>query len=149
MATEDRVAYLNWQGMVSRCNNPNDKDYKRYGGRGIQVCQEWRHMPNFEKWAIASGYKEGLTIDRIDVNGNYEPSNCRWLTRGEQNRNRRDNIKITINEASEICEAYATGMFLLREIGEYYNVAGTTIGKIVRGNWHIANDKLYTNNGSK
>lgn len=74
-----------------RCENPNCYDYKWYGARGISVCEEWS-MSNFlafEKWAIENGYQPGLTLDRIDVNGNYEPSNCRWITIQEQQKNRR------------------------------------------------------------
>ena len=82
--------YHIWQGIKFRCNNPKSKDYKNYGGRGIQMCEEW---PNdfmvFRSWALENGYEEHLTIDRIDVNGNYEPSNCKWSTVAEQNRNKR------------------------------------------------------------
>ena len=67
----------------------NDND-KYYGARGIRVCDEWKTGSKlFKEWALANGYKEDLTIDRINVDGNYEPSNCRWITQAEQNRNRR------------------------------------------------------------
>lgn len=81
--------YQKWSGMRSRCYNPNAIGYKNYGGRGIKVCAEWDDYGVFRKWAIDNGYKEGLTIDRIDVDGNYEPSNCRFTTTKEQNNNRR------------------------------------------------------------
>ena len=77
-----------WQSMKQRCSNKNSKSYKNYGGRGIRVCQEWcNDYIVFKTWAIENGYKEGLSIDRINNNGNYEPSNCRWTTRKVQNSN--------------------------------------------------------------
>ena len=91
--------------------NPSCPDYKRYGGRGIKICDEWLNdKESFYQWAINNGYKEGLQIDRIDNNGNYEPSNCRWVTFKQNNNNRRDNIQYIINgeshTMSEWCDIY-------------------------------------------
>ena len=87
-----------WRNMKGRCYNPKHCKYPIYGGRGITVCDEWRNsFQAFLDWAIANGYQEGLSIDRIDVNGNYEPSNCRFATREEQARNKRNNRYLTYN----------------------------------------------------
>lgn len=76
--------YDTWLGMKARCNNPKSKDYKYYGGKGIAVCKEWRDdFIVFYNWAMSNGYKEGLTLDRINHDGNYEPANCQWITRSE------------------------------------------------------------------
>jgi hypothetical protein len=86
--------YNIWLHVKDRCLNPNCDSYHNYGGRGITVCEEWRNSyQTFREWALQNGYSDELTIDRLNVNGNYEPSNCRWLTRKEQNTNKRTNKK--------------------------------------------------------
>lgn len=86
-----------WRGMKERCNNPNHIRYNRYGGRGIKVCSEWNGFNTFKLWAENNGYIEGLTIERKDNNGNYEPSNCIWVEKEKQARNSSRTRKITIN----------------------------------------------------
>ena len=82
--------YKTWCNMKSRCYNEHTKHFMHYGGRGIKVCDEWKDsFEAFMQWALSNGYSDALTIDRIDVDGNYEPSNCRWATMLAQNRNKR------------------------------------------------------------
>jgi len=86
-----------WCGMKERCNNPNNKRFDRYGGRGIKVCDDWNDFSTFQLWSIQNGYRDGLTIDRINNDGMYSPDNCRFVTRAEQNRNYSRNHLITYN----------------------------------------------------
>lgn len=102
-----------WQGIKQRCFNPKNKNYHNYGGRGITICEQWKdNFVCFQQWALSSGYEDNLTIDRIEVNGNYEPNNCRWLTRGEQQNNKRDTHRFNIN--GEI--------LTIRDVSERYNI---------------------------
>lgn len=90
--------YTTWCGMNNRCRNENAANYERYGGRGISVCDEWKNdFITFHDWALSHGYEEGLSLDRINNDGNYEPSNCRWATREEQQNNRRNSHYFTYN----------------------------------------------------
>lgn len=77
-----------WKHMRSRCHRPSDPKYYRYGERGITICSEWDDFSNFRDWALQNGYSDKLSIDRIDNDGNYEPSNCKWSTNKEQANNR-------------------------------------------------------------
>lgn len=109
--------------VKNRCTNPNSPEYSRYGGRGIKVCDEWlSSFATFYDWAMANGYREDLTIDRIDVNGNYEPANCRWATAEEQSNNKRNNIWLEINGETKTIAQWAreTGL-KYRTIHARYN----------------------------
>lgn len=100
--------YKIWKSMRVRCYNKNVKEYKNYGARGITVCNEWNNsFDAFYNWSMAHGYTDELTIDRIDVNGNYEPSNCRWATYKEQARNKTNNVFITYNGEKKVMKDWA------------------------------------------
>lgn len=117
--TETRL-YSVWCGMKDRCNNPNTEHYDRYGGRGIKVCDEWNFsFEKFRDWAFAEGFDETLTgreqsLDRIDVNGNYEPGNCRWVSRLQQARNRADTVYVVDSTGEKIPA---------REFAESHNIS--------------------------
>lgn len=96
--------------MRSRCYNSKSDDYKYYGGRGITVCDEWLNNPqSFFDWALSNGYKKGLEIDREDNNGNYEPSNCRWVTHDVNSQNTRRRV-LTREDVEEIRRLYDKGI---------------------------------------
>ena len=100
--------YRVWAHMKGRCNNPNDHGYKDYGGRGIKICDEWNNSyESFREWAIHNGYQEDLTIDRVNVNGNYEPNNCRWVTNLVQARNKRETIYVTCDGVTKTLSEWA------------------------------------------
>ena len=115
--------------MLTRCYNPNSKSYKHYGYRGISVCSEWLNdFYSFKDWALANGYNDTLTLDRVDVNGNYEPNNCRWATSKMQNNNRANNRIVQYNGET----------MTLHELSEKYNVDYRTLWARVNSGWSIA-----------
>ena len=103
--------YTIWSGMRARCSNPNLHDYPNYGGRGIKVCEEWKNsFEAFRDWAYKNGYNDELSLDRMDVNGDYCPENCKWATREEQQRNKQKTERyeykgnlVTLAEIAEDC----------------------------------------------
>lgn len=99
--------YKSWAKMKQRCSNPNDRDFALYGGRGISICNEWRDYKSFSRWAKYNGYRDNLTLDRINNDGNYEPSNCRWATAKEQANNRRSNHLITYNRVTKTLQQWS------------------------------------------
>lgn len=111
----DKKLYNIWITMLHRCEDVKREKYKDYGGRGISVCEEWHDANVFMDWAFANGYESGLQIDRIDVNGNYEPSNCRWVTPKENSRNRRNTVFLTIDDetkcVAEWCETVSVSQY--------------------------------------
>lgn len=122
-----------WKNMKERCNNERRDDYALYGGRGIAVCDEWRDsFMDFYTWAMRSGYEDGLTLDRIDVNGNYSPSNCRWVTQKDQCNNTRKNINVSIGNETHT----------LKQWCEILNLKYGTIASRVSRGWPA--DKALT-----
>lgn len=99
--------YKAWANMKTRCLNPNASGYTNYGGRGISVCNEWQEFVNFKNWALLAGYKDNLSIDRIDVNGNYEPSNCRWVSMKTQANNKTTSHFITFKNETKTLSQWA------------------------------------------
>lgn len=126
-ANKNLPLYNVWCAMKRRCYNPRVKYYALYGGRGIKVCNEWMDYLPFKEWALSNGYHQGLTLDRINCNGNYEPSNCRWVTTQEQQRNRRNNKHYD----------YKGKLYTVLEIANMVGLKPRTIqGRIERG-WTI------------
>lgn len=112
--------YNIWGNMKARCCRKTQPSYNYYGGRGIKICDEWKNsFENFLKWALSNGYTDSMTIERIDVNGDYCPENCKWSTPSEQAKNRRSNILINYNGEthclSEWCEIYGKDYYLVRD----------------------------------
>lgn len=122
--------YQVWRDMKNRCYRPKTQSYKSHGARGITVCDEWLHdFQVFYDWAMANGYADNLTIDRIDVNGNYEPSNCRWATPKEQANNTRRNRFITYNGKKQTLQQWADEIGIKRQ----------TIEKRLERGWGVEN----------
>lgn len=116
-----------WSGMRRRCSEIQNKDYPNYGGRGISVCAAWEEYAVFRDWAYANGYNENLSIDRIDVNGDYTPCNCRWVDCKAQNNNRRNNHNIT----------YYGETHTVAQWSEITNIPPKTIGCRLRAGWSV------------
>jgi len=118
-----------WRSMKKRILNPKTHNYKDYGGRGIKICDEWLEYIPFRDWALNNGYEEGLVIDRRNPDGNYESSNCRFLTVLESLRNKTNTITMEIaNEIRALCK---TGKYLQRELAEKFGVCRQTISSII------------------
>lgn len=126
--------YNIWRLMIDRCENPNCPQYDNYGGRGISLCREWRESPqSFCEWTIENGYADRLSIDRIDVNGDYEPSNCRWITMDEQQTNKRNNVLITYKGKTQCVAEWA------RELG----VTQQNLYVRIRAGWSDPQEILF------
>lgn len=122
-----------WGSMMRRTRNENDPAYKNYGGRGIFVCDDWQKYENFRDWALENGYKEGLTIERIDVNKGYCPENCCWIPKGKQSNNTRRTIVIEFNGKKQN----------LAEWSMETGIAYTTLFNRIKKGWSVE-DALTT-----
>lgn len=120
--------YSVWITMKQRCYNENATDYENYGGRGIMVCPEWLNdFQAFYDWAMANGYAKNLSIERIDVNGNYEPTNCKWATMKEQSNNKRNNVFILFNGETKT----------ISQLSQEYGVKYITLYNRIKRGWSI------------
>lgn len=130
--------YRIWQGMKSRCYTATDGDYSGYGARGIRVCSAWlASFDAFRDWALQNGYADNLSLDRRDVNGPYSPENCRWATRREQNRNRRNTLYITFEDVTKSAPEWAEQLGVsVGAIHSRYRRNGTPYtSKHLEGKW--------------
>lgn len=116
-----------WCGMHERCERQKHNHYMDYGGRGIKVCEEWKEYIPFAKWARENGYTDKLSIDRINVNGDYEPSNCRWVTDKEQQNNKRNNRMIE----------YKGKRYTLTQLAEMIGINKTTLRERLNLGWSV------------
>lgn len=124
--------YSIWKGMLERCENSKSKVYKHYGERGITICEEWKDIKTFYDWALNNGYKDNLEIDRIDNNGNYEPSNCKWSTRKEQTNNERRNIRVEINGEEHTLAQWAEKIGIVENTLQYRYHRGDRGERLIR-----------------
>lgn len=137
LAKSHPKTYRTWKDMRSRCNNPKNKDFGNYGGRGVSVCKEWDDFSVF--FAEMGARPEGLTIERIDVNGNYEPLNCKWADGDEQANNKQATVRITHNGETKSLTQWA------RQLGKAH---GTLTYRIANGLEPIT-DKDYRIDNAK
>lgn len=119
--------YKIWAGIKSRCTNPKSTRFENYGGRGITFYKEWENFESFYEWAVNNDYEDNLTIERIDNNGNYEPSNCRWVDYYEQSHNKRNNVYFT----------YKNETHCLREWANILNIKPMTLYNRYRKGWSV------------
>lgn len=116
--------------MHARCTNSLRDNYDRYGGKGISVCEEWKEYEVFEKWALSNGFSDDLQIDRINGDGNYEPSNCRFVKPKVNNRNKENNL-LTMPKASLMRSLYSTGLIKQWKIAELFGTSKQTVSDVV------------------
>lgn len=135
VGSPERRIYTAWQNMKARCLRPNSTKFKRYGGRGITICDDWIDIEGFYKWAKSSGWSEDKTLDRIDIDGNYEPLNCQWISMSDNSRKKRT-TKISFDDA-QLIRARAKDGESEYALAEEYGVVHGTVWFIVNGYTHV------------
>lgn len=131
--------YHIWGGMIYRCCNPDYHEWEKYGGRGIAVCEQWKNFEAFRDWALLNGYDDNLTIDRIDNNGNYEPSNCRWATTYQQCNNKRTSKYLSFNGET----------MTIREFADKFGLVYSCLYARLKMGWTVRASLLTPSRGRK
>jgi len=126
--------YQAWAALRNRCSNPKNGSYHRYGGRGIKVCKQWDSFIAFRNWAMSSGWKSGLVLDRKNNDGNYKPSNCRWLTLSQSGRNS-SLCKLGFNKAKAMRELNEAGWSITRLAKLFGVVYATAKDVVINHSW--------------
>ncbi len=121
--------YQSWKHMIGRCFNKNEKAFKHYGGRGITVCDRWLAFENF--YADMGNVTDGFSIERVDVNGNYEPSNCKWIPKNRQATNRRSSV-LTESDVREIRRLRSEGL-IMKDIGSRFGASVQLVYQVLSG----------------
>ena len=124
--TDKRLREI-WRSMKKRCYNPNCKDFAHYGRHGIRVCQEWQDFEPFKEWALQHGYDDTKTLDRMNNNVGYSPTNCRWISRRHQAYNRTTNVFYTVNGHTRT----------LKEWSEIYGIPDDVIIHRINEGWDV------------
>ena len=125
--------YQSWYSMKQRCLYPRNVEFKNYGGRGIKVCDEWlNNFQAFYDWAMSNGYNDTLTLDRINVNDDYKPSNCRWVTMKQQQNNRRNNKRLI----------YENKSYTIAELANKLKISPATLQWRLKNGWGLTDIAL-------
>ena len=138
---ENKRLYNIWSCMKQRCNNPNHTAARWYHDKGISVCEEWMTFDSFEKWALGNGYSDNLTIDRINPDGNYEPSNCRWISRNENATRARRSQAVSRKKGMfkkegkyDVIFCFANRYEVVEERGYSYHYANERVSELNKNN---------------
>ena len=123
--------YVIWCHMIERCENVNSTRYADYGGRGIRVCDEWKDFAVFRDWAVENGYSSELSIDRLNNDGDYEPSNCKWSTRKEQGNNKRNNRLLTYKGRTQTMTQWADEIGMNPDTFKYRIYLGWSVERAI------------------